>query len=578
MMKHTLLYIAAAVAAVAGFTSCDDDFAQPPIIGKDFVEPELVPATTTLAEFKAEYAGALTSATTIGLDANGDSIRFDGVVCSSDKSGNIFKNVVIQATDPNGVQTALTFAVNAYDLYENFYYGQPVSVNMTGLEVGAYSGLMQVGSISGTSMTFMDESTFTSHVRCTAPFSSARNVTITPATIPELAAAKTATDTRLEWMSRLVKLDSVRFENAGQVCCGAANTNRYIRDKEGNRLIVRMSAYADFKDEILPFGYGCVTGILSYFGSDWQILLNDFTDLTDFSGEGKPEEGTEVQPEGEGTLAEPYNVTKAVAIVNDGAATDAQVYVKGVVTAIDEIDTGSYGNATYTIADEGGTAGLIIYRGYGLNNKKFTSASELEVGAEVVVLGKLISFSGTPEMEKGNYIVSYNGEGGGSAPSGIDTSATYSCAKATKIESGAAYAMVVGKQYGAPIGETYNYGRLNLTDATFSGDTFDTAGKNIIFFTEVEGQGYTMTDAYGRYLAMDDSHFTSFQLYTTVNSGCYWTASFATDGTVKLTNTLNKTCFVCVSQGNEGTYYTNIAPADAPSAFLLPTLYKATKK
>lgn len=138
---------------------------------------------------------------------------------------------------------------------------------------------------------------------------------------------------------------------------------------------------------------------------------------------------------------------------------------------------------------------------------------------------------------------------------------------ATSITSGSEYVMVIGEQYGAPIAESAAYGRLNLTDVVIAGNKLSAPAAAAITISEEPGMGYTLTDSFGRFLAMDDTHPTSFQLYTEVNEGCYWTAEIA-DGTVKFTNLLNPDCIICQS----GTY-TNIAPAKDPETFKLPALY-----
>lgn len=140
-------------------------------------------------------------------------------------------------------------------------------------------------------------------------------------------------------------------------------------------------------------------------------------------------------------------------------------------------------------------------------------------------------------------------------------------AATSEIVSGQQYILVIGEQYGAPISETSSYGRLSLTDATFADGKTTAPEAAAITITEVAGKGYTLVDSYGRYLAMDATHTTSFQLYTEENEGCYWTAEMV-DGKVKFTNALNTTCIICQS----GTY-TNIAPAENPDTFQLPALY-----
>ncbi|MCD8281767.1 MAG: hypothetical protein LUC22_00760 [Prevotella sp.] len=132
------------------------------------------------------------------------------------------------------------------------------------------------------------------------------------------------------------------------------------------------------------------------------------------------DEGETTLPEGltgSGTADDPYTVADAISIISvmsSSAETD-YIYVKGIVCSITEIDTGSYGNATYYISDDGTTANeLCIYRGYYLDNAKFTSSDAIKVGDEVVIYGKFVNYYGnTPEAAQGsNYIYSINGVGG----------------------------------------------------------------------------------------------------------------------------------------------------------------------
>ena len=46
-----------------------------------------------------------------------------------------------------------------------------------------------------------------------------------------------------------------------------------------------------------------------------------------------------------------YTVAEAKELITANEGLDVDVYVKGIITAIDEIDTGDYGNATYYIND-----------------------------------------------------------------------------------------------------------------------------------------------------------------------------------------------------------------------------------
>lgn len=116
---------------------------------------------------------------------------------------------------------------------------------------------------------------------------------------------------------------------------------------------------------------------------------------------------------GDGTLEKPYSATDAIEAAGKLAdGQEVEAYVKGIISTIKSIDTGSFGNAEYNISDDGTTANeFIIYRGYYFNGEKFTSADQIKVGDEVVVFGKLVNFKGnTPEMTTGSKIISLNGQ------------------------------------------------------------------------------------------------------------------------------------------------------------------------
>lgn len=128
----------------------------------------------------------------------------------------------------------------------------------------------------------------------------------------------------------------------------------------------------------------------------------------DNSGSGGNGGGSTDTPSGEY-----WTVSEALSKIENGYSGAATV--EGYIISITEIST-SYGNATYVIADSPtATEGLIVYRGYYFNGEKFTSESQLEVGALVVVSGDLVNYNGTFEFTTGSQIVSYNGEGAGAA-------------------------------------------------------------------------------------------------------------------------------------------------------------------
>lgn len=153
-------------------------------------------------------------------------------------------------------------------------------------------------------------------------------------------------------------------------------------------------------------------------------------------------ETSDVEPAGDGTSASPYNVARVLEIIKAGEYTSNMVYLKGVITNIKEIDTGQFGNATFSISDtKDGKNTFSIFRCYGLNGQKFSTGNEIAIGDTVVVQGELNNFDGKPETKQGAKIISINGKGsaGGSEeptiePAGEGTAESpYNVAKALAL-------------------------------------------------------------------------------------------------------------------------------------------------
>ena len=146
---------------------------------------------------------------------------------------------------------------------------------------------------------------------------------------------------------------------------------------------------------------------------------------------------TTADPMGTGTETDPYNVAAANqvgATLSAGESTET-VYIRGIVSRIDEIDP-SFGNATYCISDDGTPNNqFLVYRGYSLGGEKFTSVDELKVGDEVIVKGTITNYNGTIELNQRNEIYSLNGViAGGETGEGDGTEANpYSASQALEM-------------------------------------------------------------------------------------------------------------------------------------------------
>ena len=174
------------------------------------------------------------------------------------------------------------------------------------------------------------------------------------------------------------------------------------------------SAYAqDIPEKFL--GKNAVRIALYYSGTDkgsrtWEVKnLKVMRGKAPDVGPVTPELPTDLT--GAGTKENPYTVADANKIIASlGSATSQEVFVKGKVVKIDEVDT-NYGNATYYMSDDGTENGqLYVYRGSYLGGDKFKATSSFNVGDDIIICGQLVNFKGnTPEVTQGNWIYSLNG-------------------------------------------------------------------------------------------------------------------------------------------------------------------------
>lgn len=132
---------------------------------------------------------------------------------------------------------------------------------------------------------------------------------------------------------------------------------------------------------------------------------------------------------GSGTLADPFNTTAILKLASEldaDAQSDQEYYFKGKVVSITEQFGTQFGNATFYMSDDGTTKNqFYVYQALYLGNKRYTSGTNIKIGDEVIVLGKVTNFRGnTPETVRGSaYVYSINGEtgGGGSSAQTIGT-------------------------------------------------------------------------------------------------------------------------------------------------------------
>lgn len=107
------------------------------------------------------------------------------------------------------------------------------------------------------------------------------------------------------------------------------------------------------------------------------------------------------------TENEPYNISQACSLINNGKGLCEEVYVKGIISSIGDFQNG---NITYYISDGGteSTQQFVCYMGKNTNTANFTSTDNLKIGSSVIVKGLLDKTGETYGFRENNTLIKQN--------------------------------------------------------------------------------------------------------------------------------------------------------------------------
>lgn len=342
-----------AIATLGAFSSCQDDFDEP----KDAMQPpvaSLVP-NTTIFDLKREFWDDATNyIKKIETKEDGSHYIVAGRVITTDEPGNIFKSITIQDET-----AALTFSVNTYNLFLRYRVGQELVVDLTGLNIGKYNGLQQIGepewyeSGNAWEATFMSPQVFYNHVQANGLPEADKVIVHNISSISDIPSGA---DGLCAWQSQLVRLNNVTFSPQVNTTTGETvytfglyeeNFNQKVV-LDGTELTLRTSGYSDFFNEKMPTEACDMTCFLSYYGSSWQLQLIDIADIENIGNPTLPS----------GTEENPWLVDEAIAKIqaNNAAAGWTRGYIVGTVapevtniTSNDDIEWGAEATLANTV-------------------------------------------------------------------------------------------------------------------------------------------------------------------------------------------------------------------------------------
>ena len=402
-------FIAMALMAMTGLMlgSCmGDSYADPDMVetipaapyGNNLLREKNV---VSIAQLKSDYKTTINGG---GYKLIDKPMMLKGYITGNDISGNLYQQVALQ--DETG---AILVDINAGGLHGYLPVGQEILIDLNGLYIGSKGKQAQIGGIytnlktGATYVGKMDRPTWQKHFKLLDE-PDASNV---KAEVFDLSKATDATYLD-ENAGKLMTIKGVKFTSANGKTVWAANdetSKQYLKDAESgqwlssNTIMVYTSGYARFANAILPEGAFDITGIFTRYNNTWQIIIRNTDDLSP------------VTLDKGGTLEDPYTVTKALEIINAGTFTTDKVYTTGIICEVNDIDTGTYGNATYSISVDGKVGEgktLKVFRGYNIGGEKWTEETKgtLAVGKKVVILGALTLYNGVAEINSGNQLIS----------------------------------------------------------------------------------------------------------------------------------------------------------------------------
>ena len=212
-------------------------------------------------------------------------------------------------------------------------------------------------------------------------------------------------------------VSSVKYTYSAQF--GTATYNISVDGNEDNVFTVYGSYYFDNKPweegntQIAVGDVVVVCGkVINYKGTtpefaskeNWLVKLNGAS-----GGSGDTAEP--------GTLDNPFTPAQALeeaGKLENKTKSESDYYIKGKISSIKYTFSAQYGTAQFNISEDGATTGdqFLVYGTYYLGNRAWAEGdTQIAVGDEVIICGKLTNYNGTLETaNKENYIYSLNGK------------------------------------------------------------------------------------------------------------------------------------------------------------------------
>lgn len=365
----------------------------------------------TIAQLKSDYATYIATDYRDGQSFAKvtDDVKIKAIVTSSDAQGNIYQELALQ--DATG---AIIVSVAQGGLYGPLPVGTEILVSLKDLYVGNYGKQAQIGMPSKNAtgadvIGRISRTTWDQHYKILSTGHIVEPTLFATGTNP--TTWNLDTDGGKLGIIRNVSFKSSNNSKATDTFAdpngGAGSVSWTLNEQDGRKVIVYNSNFADFANAKVPTGKVDITGIIKRFNNQWEIIIRS---LDDIKAVEKVDPFKGLPGKGDGTQANPLDITRALAYAKLNKKDPNTYYIQGVISQIDEVST-QYGNARYYLSNDGSTTDqLQVFRGLYLNGDKFTSPSQISVGKKVLILGTLDYYEPTsnPQVGRNSKIISIN--------------------------------------------------------------------------------------------------------------------------------------------------------------------------
>ena len=365
----------------------------------------------TIAQLKSDYATYIATDYRDGQSFAKvtDDVKIKAIVTSSDAQGNIYQELALQ--DATG---AIIVSVAQGGLYGPLPVGTEILVSLKDLYVGNYGKQAQIGMPSKNAtgadvIGRISRATWDQHYKILSTGHIVEPTLFATGTNP--TTWNLDTDGGKLGIIRNVSFKSSNNSKATDTFAdpngGAGSVSWTLNEQDGRKVIVYNSNFADFANAKVPTGKVDITGIIKRFNNQWEIIIRSIDDIKAVE---KVDPFKGLPGKGDGTQANPLDITRALAYAKLNKKDPNTYYIKGVISQIDEVST-QYGNARYYLSNDGSTTDqLQVFRGLYLNGDKFTNPSQISVGKKVLILGTLDYYEPTsnPQVGRNSKIISIN--------------------------------------------------------------------------------------------------------------------------------------------------------------------------